>query len=563
MGRFKIIYALVLLLITGLSYAAEKQKVVETQISQVTIYLSGAQVSRNADIDLAVGTTDLRFIGISPNIDLNSVQVSLPTDVKIMSVNKRYVSSYTEPQYRKRWASLKDSILLLSDDLQVSKSLQTINMTEQNMLTQNIQRLGESGGVTTSELQQATSFYRSKLTTLHKGIHALNLTIRSKERSLNGVKARQARLRLKAIRPAYEIIVSAKTSIEKRVKANITYVVLMAGWAPKYEVRSKGVDQPIDFRYRAEVINNSKVDWENVVLTLSTADPSESMKMPELTPWTIDFYNGGNFKSSYQTQVEQKQSLSNKLFDDGSFGNASPSPGSRTRAPANSSASIEVSDLSVEFEIKEPYTIPADNEYYLVDVNQYDLKASYHYRAIPKLDKDAFLVAKIVGWESLNLIEGEMSLYNSGTFAGSSYLNPRYSNDTLELSLGRDKKVLVKRNQIKDFTKNQFIGGSRKEQKIVEITLRNTNTEEVDIVLKEQIPISKNADIAITLENSSEATYDKELGELTWSLVLKPSETKKIRLSYEMKYPKKKRVASTGVYRTKTQQKNSRSLYRK
>lgn len=557
------------LLAFGFEAAANpiKQKNLETQIKEVTLYLSGAQVKRTGKTQLPKGETQLLVSGLSPDIDLNSVQVMMPESIKILSINKQYEAQYTEQQYRKRLQSLKDSMQLASD--LVSQAKETLKRYEQErgLILRNEQRMGTNGGITIEELQKATAFYRIKLEELQSMIFNEEKNIRKLQKTLQQIGERYQTLNSKATRPAYQLLISVKAPAMTDISPEITYVVLKAGWAPKYEIRSKGVGKPIAFRYKAEVINNSRVDWDKVQLTLSTANPSESMQMPSLVPWTVDFFDGRMTKSSYELQVEQKQqsaaNFMNQMMDQSRAAESDFDVREDSRAVNRSFSEIQISELSVTFQIEEPYTIPADNEYYLVDVNEYELEASFRYQTIPKLDRDAFLVADIVGWESLNLIEGEMSLYNEEDFAGNSYLNPRYANDTLSLSLGRDKKVLVKRNQVKDYTKKQFIGSNLKELKTIEITLRNTNQENARVTLKEQIPISKNSDIEISLEESSGASYDVERGELTWKLDLAPSETRKIRVSYTMKYPKNKRVSESGQYRATNMQRNQRKLYRR
>ena len=93
----------------------------------------------------------------------------------------------------------------------------------------------------------------------------------------------------------------------------------------------------------------------------------------------------------------------------------------------------------------------------------YDLPAFYQYYCVPKIDKDAFLIANIVDWEKYNLLEGEANVFFEDTYVGKTLMDVRYASDTLEISLGRDKKVSVNREKIKDFTNKQFIGNNKEE----------------------------------------------------------------------------------------------------
>jgi hypothetical protein len=56
---------------------------------------------------------------------------------------------------------------------------------------------------------------------------------------------------------------------------------------------------------------------------------------------------------------------------------------------------------AVDFEINTPYTVKSDNKNYTIDMAVYDLPAFYQYYSVPKVDKDAFLIANITDWENI------------------------------------------------------------------------------------------------------------------------------------------------------------------
>jgi hypothetical protein len=66
----------------------------------------------------------------------------------------------------------------------------------------------------------------------------------------------------------------------------------------------------------------------------------------------------------------------------------------------------------------------------------------------------------------------------------------------------------------------------------------------VDLMLKDQYPISTVKEIEIKLEDGNGASVNDETGVLTWKLELKPGESKKVRFSYTVKYPKEMRIAN-------------------
>ncbi|HUM50946.1 MAG TPA: DUF4139 domain-containing protein [Chitinophagales bacterium] len=194
--------------------------------------------------------------------------------------------------------------------------------------------------------------------------------------------------------------------------------------------------------------------------------------------------------------------------------------------------------IDVNFNIKTPYTIISDGKINSVDINSYDVPATYKYYAIPKLDKSAFLTAFLSNWTDLNLLPGEANLYFENTYVGKSVINPDITEDTLEISLGRDKNVIVKRELVKDFSKKQLIGSNKIVNKSWEISIKNNKKQPIEIIVQDQFPISTQKEISVEQVEKSNAELDEETGILKWKLFIESTIEKKVQLKYAVKYPK-------------------------
>jgi uncharacterized protein (TIGR02231 family) len=194
--------------------------------------------------------------------------------------------------------------------------------------------------------------------------------------------------------------------------------------------------------------------------------------------------------------------------------------------------------LSTEFEIGLPYTVLSSPKPTLVDIRNLEMNATYEYSTAPKLDRDAFLLAKATGWEEFNLLPGEANIFFEGTFVGKSYIDPNNVKDTLAVSMGRDKRVVVKREKLKEFSTRRTIGSNQRDSYAWEISVRNTKSEPIQVTVEDQVPVSQQNQIEVTVQDLGGAKYDKGTGKLTWMLSLQPNETKKVVFKYEVKYPK-------------------------
>lgn len=196
------------------------------------------------------------------------------------------------------------------------------------------------------------------------------------------------------------------------------------------------------------------------------------------------------------------------------------------------------SPTTYSFEIETPYTILNNGKTYTVDIKSQNIPVDYIYVTIPKLDLDAFLTARITGWDEYNLLDGEANLYFEGTYLGKTLLNTSAEDDTIEISLGRDKNVSVTRTKLKDYSKKTFFGDKKIASRAFDITVRNNKKQPISIVVLDQFPVSTQKEIEVDKQEYKEATLDEATGQLQWMLQIPPASEKKVGLKYAVKYPK-------------------------
>lgn len=203
---------------------------------------------------------------------------------------------------------------------------------------------------------------------------------------------------------------------------------------------------------------------------------------------------------------------------------------------------IEKRQLTTEFQIDIPYTVPSDNQPYDVNMVEYEINANYEYYAVPKLSNDAYLIAKIPDWINYNLLSGTTYIFFKGIYQGESYIDLDTSSDTLSVSVGRDKDLVITREIQKDFASKSITGSTKKEQKAWTISVKNNKPIPVTISIEDQYPVSKTDEIKVDLIEFSEATREESTGKLTWDIHLNPAEKKSVELRYSVRYPTNKSV---------------------
>jgi hypothetical protein len=246
---------------------------------------------------------------------------------------------------------------------------------------------------------------------------------------------------------------------------------------------------------------------------------------------TNNYYENDSYYPNYREAMTRVKSGYN-------HSKISPSARYGETEEVNTMIDVSRSNLSLEYKINIPYTIPSDGKEYNLKIKETDIVAEYEYYIVPKIDKDAFLVANIINWEDLNLISGKSNLYYQGTFIGESFINADQSEDTMSISLGREKSIYISRELSKEVEERQLYTSSIKEYIGWDLVVKNAKNETVKINIEDQYPTSERKSVIVDLTDYEGAIVNEKTGKLSWSFTLNPGEKKELAFKYNIKYPK-------------------------
>jgi uncharacterized protein (TIGR02231 family) len=538
---------LILFIVSVSALGQNDKKNIKSSIKEVTVFLNRAQISSTGNTHLEPGTTEIVVNDLSQFIDQQSIQVSGKGDFIIMSV-KHSMNFLDQHKKTEEVLTLEDSIADYELKIAVMKNFQDVLSKEEQMIMKNQSIGGADKGVLADDLEDMADFFRDRLNEIKTESLKNDRHLKKSIARLQDFQNQYNALYTLKNQPTSKITITVSAKSATNAAFNIQYIVNQAGWYPVYDFRAKDTKSSVQVNYKAQVFQNTGMSWDKVKLKLSTANVSLGGTKPDLSPWFLQIYNPMAY--GYKKRKAKYMEVT------GSVERGAPSKNednfieeNQTSKPAQTISDytqVTQTTLAAEFDISVPYTIPSDGVGQLVDIQNYDLPASFKYSAVPKMDKDAFLLGQVTGWEELNMISGNANIYFEGTYVGESYLDMQNTRDTLDLSLGRDSKVIIERKRLKEFTKKSFIGLNKREEFVFEITIRNTKKEAVNITIEDQVPVSKDSQIEVEVIDIAGAEYDKDSGKLLWKQSLYPAETQKIVFKYSVKYPKNKTV--TGLY---------------
>lgn len=540
---------------------ANHEKDVDSKLNKVTVYLNGAQVSRKAKVSLKKGINTLFFNDVSPYVNAKTIQVEGLGDYIILDSKKN--RKYPEPAKattvpNKFYAQIKekrDSVRDINYDIQnIAQKLKYLK-TERNFLLSNKVFTKDTLPI----LQQSLTYLRKQLFEINDLEQKLKREQNKLSTQRSQINARitvlnnynRNKKRVNNAKPINQIVVTVQAKKELTGTMTVTYFVANASWSPSYDIRVKDINAPVNLTMKATVYQNTGEDWENVKLTLSTNNPYKNKIKPELSTWYINYYNPNiGYYNNANSRVKKASvarrnavtlsevsvdSYSAKEEKDESYSYS----GSRARMPsAVRSTNYTVKNqmmANVEYKINLRYSIKADNKAHLVAVNQQSIKAKYNHYLVPKYDRESYLVAQLLDWEDLDLLPSKANLFYGGSYIGETRINPT-ANDTLYISLGNDRNVRIKRTKDKEKSRDKVFSNRKSTTVSYDLIVKNMGVKELNIIVEDHIPVSKDKSIVVTIESKSKAKFNEKTGMLVWDFELRGKKTKKLNYTYKVEY---------------------------
>ena len=280
---------LLCLLATLIASHAAAPTPVASRIESVTVFLTGAQVTRAARITLPAGETQYRLEKLSPYVDAQSIRVRAAGELMIKSVfyQRNYLDSTRQSEESQAITTRMEE---LRRQIARQEARLAVLTEEEALLIANRTLGGRNESVTTAQLQAMADFFRERLTDLKKQQTSLRFAIEDLKSEQQRLQQQRNGLSAEPEEPSGEIVITVRAEKRETVNLEVSYTVAQAGWYPTYDVRVADVASPVQVLYQANVQQQTGEDWNEVELTFSNANPQQNSTRPTLNPWYLDFY---------------------------------------------------------------------------------------------------------------------------------------------------------------------------------------------------------------------------------------------------------------------------------
>ena len=282
--------SILLLVISTLILQAQEilEKEIKTQIDEVTVFINGAQINRQKDIELNKGISLLKFEGLSPFIDDKSIQLKANGDLNVLSVSfqKNFLAQAKKSE---QMESFEQKLKVLDDQIRLEKTYLEVLKEELDFLKENRDIGGKNTELMLSNLKATADYYAEKITSIKLKEIERNEKLEKLYKQRNDLQNQINTLSTLIDFPTGEIWVKVEAKTTHQAYFSLDYLVGNAGWFPSYDVRAKSIDQPLEVVYKANVHQDTKVDWTNVKMSFSSSNPKSGGTAPELLPYYLSY----------------------------------------------------------------------------------------------------------------------------------------------------------------------------------------------------------------------------------------------------------------------------------
>ena len=537
-----------LFLLSANLFFAQKPIYTKAKVTAVKVYRNSAELQNTVSFSVPSGISEIVIGNISEEINEKTIQIGVNSK-NISILSSQFTSDYstdfkmdtTNPQIKK----VNDSIKIVENLISKNRIELDANKKAVELLDKNQTVLVGSNSSNVAQLTQLTEFYTNKRIELENKLVSLKTKGDDLSKKLSRLKSS---LKTKEQKEAEEfadgvIVLKLMSPAAGNIKLNINYLTDNVSWKPYYEIKAEKISAPLDVTFKAIVKQNTGLDWKGVKLTLINGNSSRNNYAPTVSPWFI--YARSPKEREIQREEIASKSAAIRIRGMGSVNAAEYDDQykelegrAESVAVGYAGFNVNTNELNTSYDIDIPYDILSNNEDHLISLYQQKIPADYQYFTAPNYNREAYLLAKIKDFSKYNLVSAPASIIFENMYIGETRISPDQTNNEMNITLGNDPKISIRREEVQDKSGEKFLSSYREKVITYDLVIKNNKKEQISIEVKDRFPLSNNEAVKIEVLDKSGAAKDDEKGFLTWNIKLSPSETKKLRVSYKVRYPK-------------------------
>jgi uncharacterized protein (TIGR02231 family) len=517
---------------------------VRSTVAAVTVYPDGATVTRTIRVDLPRGDSTLIARDFPLTLDVSSLRVEGDTSARLVigSIDARLPKpepAGAAPELEKKIEALKDERAVLEDRIAAETARRKFAERFASSVPLGLGDKADARPL--ADWRAAFAAVSEEISTAASNVRALQLKQRDIDRELARLQADQRGKPPRKMEVRIDLAADAAAGATLRV----SYTVRGARWVPLYDARldtgTKDRKPALELIRRAEIVQQTGEDWNDVTLSVST----------------VRTYKGGNAPDLRSMIVRYADPVVAGRLGDRAAAPRSFAPAPMQKAEADletplkqteeREAAAETGGFQAMFRVPGRVSVGAAEGAKNFRIASAKIAPDLLVRTSPALDDTAYLEASFKQGEDAPLLPGRISLYRDNVYVGRGVMALTPKDENVRLGFGADEKVKVTRAMVR---RNEgttgIITSSKTDEREFKITVRNGHDAPIRVAVEDQIPVSEISDVVVEMLPLTTPPTQKDVrdrrGVLAWSFDAQPGEVKEIKLGWRLRWPADKSV---------------------
>lgn len=477
------------------------------EVTAVTLYRGRASVTRATELQLEPGAYALYFYDLPQSAQLASIQAHVSDTAKLLSVDTVEIPVATSNVAV--LAELNEAIDEIEERIKALNSNEEVYKLQKDLLLTLIQQNSNL------EVAPDLQFMSEQLTYINETLGQISKNRIANDNEIASSKSELDALKRKRVNIASDNSIQRNAVVDIAVLSNstvtvdLTYLVRDASWSPTYSIRAGKESSDIQIDYEAELYQRTGEDWKDVSITLSTAQPQDSITPPMPRPWFVDIHEpvvlGTELRMQTKALPQPTAARGRNSAIVGFEADAMVLEEYAELTSAASAATVEGGGPAVNFVIPRTLIIPSNaQESITTAIATIEVESDSYRVAVPMLTDSVFIQSEVKNTSPYVLLPGSASIFYGSDYVGKTNLSTVTPNETFEINLGIDEMMSAKRTLLEKQTSNTGLFGSGKQTMFdYRIELSNGHESAIDTRVWDRMPVSQNEKIEIALLHNS------------------------------------------------------------
>ncbi|MCL1471351.1 mucoidy inhibitor MuiA family protein [Argonema antarcticum] len=530
-------------------------QIINTRISEVTIYANQALVTRRGTVALTGEEKELIIAGLPLTIQTDSVRVRGAGKLAVRLLGVRTETIFATEAFAEKISLLSRQIRQfelqkrsIQDQLEAAQLQRNFVQGLSEKSLEGFSGLLAPAQINLDEIGELLKFLGQQYGEYANAIALRERQVRDLDKQLEILRQQLKQIQLSPCKESYtshSVIVAIGPAGAGDFELEVSYLVSRAGWTPLYDLRTSSNSDRMNISLLAEIRQKTGEDWTGVKLTLSTAKPTSNTLPPKLEPWYVSGRKN-NQLPQFVSQVDDDFAELEALLAD---------ENDTTKKQDFLSAQKVVgqgykSDTEVTLRLDRDSDISSNGATHKVIIFSSDYPCRIEYVSVPRLITFAYLEATVTNNSNgVTLLPGKGNIFRNNTLVGTTQLENIAPSQQFKLNLGIDESLKIDRDLVE--REVQLIGNYRRTTYTYRLAIANLRAQKTTLRLIEQLPVSREEQIKVHLLSTRPEIHLGEMGQLEWLITLprqsKRQRKKEIYYQFAIEHPAEITVMSLDI----------------